>query len=548
MKKNPGFEVRPLSSLAKIFADADLIDKTHHRASCLWGEIYSFQVAYRSKALLKGVKVEVLSHLNPFIHLREVGLVPSELPSTEFDDHVLRKTPGLYPDPLYEIPEEGLTACPEQWRGVWVTVCVPKSGSVGRHPISINFVSDGVSLGEASFSLEILPVKLPSQKLVHSSWFHTDCIATRYGVEVWSRAHWKLLEKYFRNAARHGINLLLTPVFTPPLDTKVGGERPTVQLVDVEKEGDRYRFNFSRLYRWTKLAESCGIRYFEISHLFTQWGAAHCPKIVASENGDLKKIFGWKDRAAGAKYRNFLDQFLPALVKFFDQKGLRRKVYFHVSDEPSKEHLDSFAQAASILKQHVKGFPIIDALSDTDFYDKGLVTRPIPASNHIEPFVKRGIKNLWTYYCVGQWNQVSNRFFCMPSARNRILGTQLYRYDLAGFLQWGYNFWYAQFSTREVDPFKETDAGRAFSSGDAFMVYPGKDGPIDSLRGEVFFEALQDQRALQLLEKLQGRAKTLALLERGLKERITMKKYPRDAEWLLKMRERLNRAILKASL
>ncbi len=547
MTKNPGFEVRPLSSLAKIFADADLIDKPHRRASCLWGEVYSFQVAYRSEKLLKGIKVQIESDLNPFLTLRSVGLVPSELPSTEFDEYVLRKTPGLYPDPLYEMPNGGLTACPGQWRGIWVTVRVPNRGVIGKHVISIKFVCDDVSLGEVSFTLEVLPVRLPLQKLIHSSWFHTDCIATYYKVDVWSRAHWKLLENYFRNAARHGINLLLTPVFTPPLDTKVGGERPTVQLVDIEKKSECYRFNFSRLDRWIKLAESCGIKYFEISHLFTQWGAAHCPKIVASEKGAKKKIFGWRNKAAGAKYRNFLNQFLPELVKFIDKKGLRRKIYFHVSDEPSKEHLASFAQASAILKEHVKGFPIIDALSDIDFYDKGLVTRPIPASDHIEPFVQRGIKNLWTYYCVGQWNQVANRFFCMPSARNRILGTQLYYYNLAGFLQWGYNFWYTQFSIRAVDPFKETDAGQAFSSGDAYMVYPGKAGPIDSIRGEVFFEALQDQRALQLLEKLEGRAKTLALLERGLKEGITMKKYPRETDWLLKMRERLNRAIFKAS-
>ena len=75
------------------------------------------------------------------------------------------------------------------------------------------------------------------------------------------------------------------------------------------------------------------------------------------------------------------------------------------------------------------------------------------------------------------------------------------------------------------------------------MVYPGNEGPIDSIRGEVFREALQDQRALQLLEKLQGRDKTLALLHRGMDRQITMKEYPRSAEWLLSMRERVNKRI-----
>ena len=43
------------------------------------------------------------------------------------------------------------------------------------------------------------------------------------------------------NAVAHGVNLLYTPLFTPPLDTQVGGERTTVQLVDVERQ-EKSRF------------------------------------------------------------------------------------------------------------------------------------------------------------------------------------------------------------------------------------------------------------------------------------------------------------------
>ena len=36
--------------------------------------------------------------------------------------------------------------------------------------------------------------------------------------------------------------MLLTPVFTPPLDTTVNGERLTVQLVDVRRDAGVYSF------------------------------------------------------------------------------------------------------------------------------------------------------------------------------------------------------------------------------------------------------------------------------------------------------------------
>jgi hypothetical protein len=537
-----GLQTRLLSSLTKVFADEDLQAQALRRATCLRGEVFSFQLAYRSDSMLRDLQVEVASDMQQHILLRCVGLAPSEFPGAHFDDNVLRTTPGLYPDPLLPMGER-LPAPPGQWRSLWVTVRVPKRMAAATYTIELTLVSGGTRIGGDSFTLEVLPATLPAQKLKHTSWFHADCIATHYGVDAWSRQHWGLVDRFVRNAVDHGINMLLTPLFTPPLDTRVGGERPTVQLVDVRRAGEGYRFDFSRLDRWVRMADAAGVGFFEMSHLFTQWGAAHCPKIVASDNGKERKIFGWKDNASGRKYRAFLDQFLPQLVNYIDRRGLRKRCYFHVSDEPHADHLESFGAAAAMMQRHLQGFPFIDALSNVEYYDRGLVSLPIPASNHIEPFVERGIKDLWTYYCVSQWQGVSNRFFCMPSARNRILGSQLYRYNLAGFLQWGFNFWYAQYSTHAIDPFKVTDAGGNFPSGDAFLVYPGTDGPLDSLRGEVFREALQDQRALQLLESRQGRDKTVKLLERGLDEPITMTRYPQDAAWLLRMRERLNRRI-----
>ncbi|MGY8824116.1 MAG: DUF4091 domain-containing protein [Candidatus Latescibacterota bacterium] len=535
-------ETRLLSSLSKVFADEELKDKSFRLASSLRGEVFSFQLAYRSSSLIKGIVVEVEAVLKKYITVREVGLAPAEFVGARFDDHVLRTTPGLYPDPLYSLAR-GADAPPGQWRALWVSVRVPKGAVAGKRDIVLRLCKDGRVLGQQTFVLDVLPASLPAQKLIHTSWFHADCIASHYGDAVWSKAHWTRVEQFVESAVDHGVNLLLTPLFTPPLDTQVGGERPTVQLVGVQKKADHYSFDLKPLGRWVDMADRCGVRFFEMSHLFTQWGAAHCPKIIAIENGKERKIFGWKDSASGDKYRNFLDQFLPQLVRFIEKRGLKKRCYFHVSDEPHKDHLEAFSKAAAIVHGHLKGYPFIDALSNIEYYERGLVRLPIPASNHIEPFVEKGIKNLWTYYCVSQWDQVSNRFFNMPSARNRILGAQLYKYDLKGFLQWGFNFYYAQYSTRPVNPFVETDAGRAFPAGDAFLVYPGVEGPIDSLRSEVFREALQDQRALQLLEKLQGRAKTLKLLEQGADEAITMKCYPRDMDWLLKMRERCNRRI-----
>jgi hypothetical protein len=102
--------------------------------------------------------------------------------------------------------------------------------------------------------------------MIHTEWFHTDCLATYYDVEVFSEEHWERIKQYVENAVKHGINMLLTPIFTPPLDTAIGGERPTVQLVDVEVTGKHtYRFVFDKLDRWIKLCNDKGVQYFEFA-------------------------------------------------------------------------------------------------------------------------------------------------------------------------------------------------------------------------------------------------------------------------------------------
>lgn len=84
-----------------------------------------------------------------------------------------------------------------------------------------------------AFTLQTDDVTLPPQELIRYEWFHSDCLAAYYGVESWSEKHWEIVEAFARNAVRHGINALYTPLWTPPLDTEVGAERPTCQLLEI---------------------------------------------------------------------------------------------------------------------------------------------------------------------------------------------------------------------------------------------------------------------------------------------------------------------------
>jgi len=541
----PKIQIRLLSSLSKVFPGDPLADKAVTSASALRGEVFSFQLAVRSEMHVKEATLTVRSGLERVLRVRRVGLAPCELPFIHWDEGMIRREAGLYPDPLLDFIDGKFPLFPGQWRALWITVDLPKAVKAGVYPIDLSVTAGEAKTETARFTLKVLDAVLPAQTLLQTQWFHADCLAVHYRAPVLSEAWWGHVGRYMKNAAAHGINMILTPLFTPPLDTRVGGERPTVQLVGVEKNGSRYHFDFSALKQWIELALASGLTTFEMSHLFTQWGAGFAPKIVVTEKGVPKKLFGWHTPAMDKPYQDFLAQFLPALVHFIYRAGIRDQVYFHVSDEPGLAHLEAYKAAAASLAKHLADFPVIDALSSIEFYRTGAVKRPVPSNNHIEDFVEAGVPGLWTYYCVSQWKKVPNRYFNMPSSRNRILGFLLWKYKIEGFLHWGFNFWHAQYSVRSVNPFENTDAGHGFPSGDSFLVYPGEEGPVDSLRHEVHREGLQDMRALQLLEKKLGRDKTLAFLERGLKKPLSMEEYPRDTAWLLSTRERINKELEK---
>ena len=483
--------------------------------------------------------------------LRRVELIPSDFPCYDnADGDYITTEPGLFPDLLQPIPEARIKPLHGQYRSVWIHWDIPEDGA-GEYPVTVTARGlGGGPVFENRLTMRVGRCRLPEQKLIHTEWFHADCLAQYYGVAPWSEAHWQIVENFIRTAAREcGVNMLLTPVFTPPLDTRVGGERLTVQLVDVYRNGETYRFGFEKLERWADICRKWGISYLEIAHLFTQWGAEATPKILAVVDGREQRIFGWDVPASSVAYRAFLEAFLPALREALARMGFDRDhVFYHISDEPGREQLPAYRLARAQTADLLAGCRMLDALSSLEFYREGMVDRAAVASDQIGPFLEARVPGLWVYYCCAQGREVPNRFFAMESARNRIMGVLLYLHRVEGFLHWGYNFYNSQYSVHPIDPYRVTHAGYAFPSGDPFLVYPGPEGEaLTSIRAEVQAEGRTDRRGLQMRESLSGRYAAEALVKDLAGESdLSFRDYPRDTGFLLKLRERLWEALEEA--
>ncbi len=560
--------LKQISSLDKVMLKSDGNFTETAGISAFKNERVAYQVAFTKThghpqhmlTVRCGFRFTVDSPIKDLVDIRMVGNVPSTMPAYTsddgYDDNYISVEPGLFPDPLYKPTSNRSYATINLWSSLFVMVDL-KGVAAGEYPITINFEIDdpqwndeclvefenGKKTTSLTFTVKVLDASLPELDIMTAQWFHADCLYTYYDVPCFSEKHWELIDKYIKMAADYGINTVLTPMFTPPLDTFVNCERPTIQLVDIALKDGKYSFGFEKFERWVKLCLDNGIKFFEMAHLFTQWGAEKTPKIFVEENGVLSRKFGWDVAADSDEYFAFLDAFLPALIAEINKLGIKDNTFFHISDEPSENHLEHYLKLNEYVRGYLGDFLVTDALSNYDFYARGVVDAPIVSINHIEPFVENKVERLFGYYCCGQTLEVSNRLFAMPSARNRIMGLQMFKFKLAGFLQWGYNFYYSKGSEFLLDPFRNTDALSAFVSGDSFSVYPDKNGPLESLRLVVFAEALQDLRALKLLASLIGHDEVVKIMEELAGGEITFKKYPKDNEFILNLREKVNTLI-----
>ena len=541
-----------ISALEKCFLDDDINKKEEYSsASCLKDEIFRFGLCYDNEEICFSsiaAKLTVKSEISQHITVKRVEHVPVKLPvfGTTDDTDFLRTSPGLYPDLLTPINSHGRIMISNNLESLFIEVDTKGVDKAGVYPIEFifaDFNSNDV-ISSVTFNLEIIDCALQKQELIYTQWFYCDCLMDYYGTKAFDERHWQIIENYMKTAVKYGINMILTPVFTPPLDTYVGGERPTTQLADISVINGEYSFNFDKLGRWISLCKKAGFEYFEISHFFTQWGAAHAPKIVANVNGEFKKIFGWETDACGREYAEFLRLFIPQLLDFLKRQGVDKNCVFHISDEPSLEQLPNYKAARDIVAPLLDGYKIIDALSNYEFYETGAVSNPIPATDRIEPFIEHNVPNLWAYYCGFQKKGFSNRYISMPSYRNRIIGVQFYKFDIKGFLHWGYNYYNNQYSYSKINPFICTDGDYFAPSGGPFSVYPAADGTAyESLRLAVFHDAIQDLRAFRLCEKLCGREFVMDLINSNCDCMITFDAYPKSDNYLLNLRESVNNAI-----
>lgn len=543
-----------ISSLEKVFID-DKIDSFADvdKVTALRGERFSCQLLYVDEGpdytlpFRPFVTVTLGGSLSKYATLRDVRNVPVDRPINpeRYDSQYLRTVPGIYPDLLTPLRYGGKAVIGrDKLRSIWIEI-EPDKSLDGDMDLTVTLSYENVSVTH-TLSVYIIPSDIPKESINYTQWFYCDCLADYYNIPAWSERHWEIIENFARLYVKRGRNMIYTPLLTPALNVLPPFERTPSQLVDVTLSDGEYTFGFDKVDRWIDMCDRLGIEYLEISHFFDQHRAAHSAKVYASADGKIKQIFTWDTLSDDPEYVRFLREMVSAFVEHMKARGDDKRCYYHISDEPYLDYLDHYTKIKNSIADVVDGYPIIDALSDFEFYKTGVLSHPIPTTTSAMTFIEEGVPNLWVYYACGELVGYSNSYVAMPSWRTRSIGMQLYKYNIAGFLHWGFNYYNNRASGDAINPYLDLGGEDWVPAGDTFAVYPSQDGtPLESIRSITMDEAMQDIRAMRLAESLTSHAAVVEAMEKALGREITFDRCAESADEILRVRKAVNDIIMK---
>lgn len=452
------------------------------------------QIALRSSEPLAGVRLETsaLKHTEGTATLAAecltwnfLGFIPIERNTGAVDKRRICTAPCDVPDPLLE--ERTLDLKANTTQPVWLTVRVPADATAGVYRGQVTVVA-GTTRIPVPLELSIDPFTLPNDRhLLVTNWFATESIAQGHHVELWSEACWELLRRYAENMAAHRQNVVITPW----------------SLVDVTREEDgRLSLDFARFDRFVEIFEKTGVAdRIELGHVgnFGPQGWVGDTVLLTQ----LTVLDRKSDRRITLDAQEGILPFLTQLEKHLDQRGWLSKSLLHVADEPSIHTLESWRKISAQVHQAAPRLRRIDAIETVGFDDALEVW--VPKLSHFERWreayeARRPGNEFWYYLCchpVG--DTYPNRFLDYPLSDVRLFHWINWSENLAGYLHWGGTYWNA---TPFGAPSKE------LPPGDTHVLYPGSQGPLNSIRWEMERESLEDFEYLHLLA-----AKTAQLKE-----------------------------------
>jgi hypothetical protein len=462
----------------------------------------SIQLALRSPAAVRDISADITSLRGTrgevidgaVAHAVGLVVVGSHTKNTP-DEERIGEAPGWFPDPLWDFPlalERGRT------RSLWATIAIPADAVPGLYRGAIRLRSGGRLLKQAEFRVRVHAAAVPAQETLKvTNWVNLTDKTSRqfYGFPQFSDEWWTLVENVGKVMAGHRQNVIYTPL---------------LDLIRATAEGGRLDYDFANFDRWVETFRRAGvIGTIEGSHLLDRDGSYDAPLIVhtlqAAGGGVAKMALPPDD----PRVEEFLAGFLGALASHLEQKGWKPIYLQHILDEPHGGEPPYYARFGAIVRRFLPGVSTMDAMDAATMSEelKKNCDVWVPQlgqfdgqMNMIAERIKSG-SEVWFYTCLFPTRRYMNRLIDFPLLKVRLLHWLNFRYGMAGYLHWGWNYWTPE-PVNDTQPVIDANT-ELLPAGDAFIVYPDRErkSVFSSIRLETMRDGIEDYELLQALSE-----------------------------------------------
>ena len=502
-------KIWPVDPLTKVFKDAQPQSDVIAFAESARGETATFQLVIKSDKPLADLRInKVTSILHSLIksnyvsitpsYADFVGYVPVTKPTPSADKDQLRKLPADYPDPLLEDVSIDLPANTAQ--PIWVAYDIPPAATPGTYyaAVAITCTIEGKQqIRSMTLSLKVYPVTVGPNRLWVTNWFFMRNYPKESMPKEYSDEYWQLLEKFAKSMASHRQNV----AWANPLK---------LAKFAVGSEG-KLKIDFTNFDKWVQILIDQGvIGRIEGGHLGGRkgdWGSQFVINIRTVENS---KVVSKRVDPDSPEADKFYAQFLPTLVDHLREKDWLGIYTQHIADEPVTGNIKTYRQMSELVKKYAPEFKIIEACHTKDL--AGAIDVWVPQLNFYDGdydyYRSRQSKGeeVWFYTCMHPQGNYANRFIEQPLIKTRLLHWINFQYGATGYLHWGYNYWQDKDPYKNVHPLHGSGLGHILPAGDPFIVYPGKNGPVNSIRFEAMRDGIADHELLSMLAEKDPKA------------------------------------------
>jgi hypothetical protein len=482
------FKVLAVSDLVRVFEDGYKLPPMYDTVKIfgIRDETISGQCVVNSGSNLTNVTVEV----SPLRHLHSGDQLPPSAVEWDFTGSVpltrnasnqsltalTRQAPARFPD--YLMAEKHMDINKGMYQSIWLTIAIPGTARAGTYLGKVTVKSNQ---GEQSLplSVTVYPLTMPAERhLKVAEWYNTRNFARFHGIqEEYSDAWFAMLRKYAENMAAHRQNVFQVPM----------------SAIEIRRSKDgALEFDFTRFDQIAQVFWNTGkMDYLETGELAKFKENWHSTEIVL-------KDFNVTDIESNEKIivpgKDVMPYLLPSFEGHLRKKGWLNKTLFHVKDEPTLHNAQSWLEMSRYIHRYAPDLTRIDAMNNPIILDE--LEIGVSMLDNLDILYKGFSKKqregteLW-FYTTGLFQATSypNKTIDVPLIGSRLMHWLNYRYDISGYLHWGWNQW-------SENPFEEVGQ----HIGDGWHVYPAKDGVLNSLRWEQMRNGIQDYEYFRLLE------------------------------------------------